>query len=220
MRIFSLLLLTALTVTGCGGSGSSSDNSGGFNGDNTGNSGSGGNGVDDGGNTGGGSGGDTGGGSGGDTGGGSGGGVTPDPNDGTFAEQMLTAVNAARAVGRNCGTTFYPAAAPLTWDTKLEDAARVHSGNMANYNFFSHTGLDGKGVSQRVDDQGYSWSAVAENIAAGQQTIDIVMSKWLDSPGHCKNIMNSNYTQMGAASETNASSQYNIYWTQVFARPR
>ncbi|KMV31897.1 CAP domain-containing protein [Photobacterium swingsii] len=213
MRIFSLLLLTVFFVSGCGGSGGSSDNSGSSNSGNSGQVGGG----DNGGGSGGGSG---------DNGEGSGGGsVTPDPNpnpdpEGTFADQMLTAVNAARAVGRNCGSTFYPAAAPLTWDAKLQSAAQVHSTNMANYNFFSHTGLDGKSASNRVTDQGYAWRSVAENIAAGQKDIDTVMTTWLNSPGHCKNIMGSNYTQMGAAYDMNSGSQYNIYWTQVFATPQ
>ncbi|MGF1833576.1 CAP domain-containing protein [Photobacterium sanguinicancri] len=213
MRIFSLLLLTALLVSGCGGS-SSDDGSA-----NNGNSGSG----QIGGGDNGGSGSDGSGGSGG------GGSETPDPiptpepmpdPDGTFADQMLTAVNAARAVGRNCGSTFYPAVAPLTWDAKLQSAAQVHSTNMANYNFFNHTGLDGKSASDRVTDQGYAWRSVAENIAAGQKDIDTVMTTWLNSPGHCKNIMGSNYTQMGSAYDMNSGSQYNIYWTQVFATPQ
>ena len=91
---------------------------------------------------------------------------------------------------------------------------------MGDYNFFSHTGSDGLTVGDRVVNGGYDWSAVGENIAAGQQTIDIVMAAWLDSPGHCANIMDSAYTEFGAASYSVNGSDYPIYWTQVFARPR
>ncbi|GAB6263968.1 hypothetical protein PSSHI_42120 [Photobacterium sp. R1] len=112
------------------------------------------------------------------------------------------------------------AAGPLTWDYSLEQAAFVHSSNMANYDFFSHTGLDGSTPSSRVTAQGYDWRTVGENIAAGQKSVSSVMQGWLDSPGHCKNIMNGSFTQMGAASVTNSGSTYGIYWTQVFAAPK
>ncbi|WP_064608123.1 CAP domain-containing protein [Photobacterium sp. J15] len=147
---------------------------------------------------------------------------TPEPTpSGDFADQMLAAVNAARAQARSCGGEMMPAVPALTWDYALEQAAFVHSSNMANYNFFSHTGLDGTQPADRVTAQGYDWRAVGENIAAGQKDIDAVMTAWLNSPGHCKNIMSANYTQIGAASVLGSSgSQYSIYWTQNFARPR
>jgi len=143
---------------------------------------------------------------------------TPDPNPApTFEQEMLSAVNTARAKARKCGSTNMPAVAALTWNGKLQQAAFAHSSNMANYDFFSHTGLDGKGVSQRVSDEGYNWRAVGENIAAGQPDVTAVMSGWLQSPGHCSNIMSANFTEMGAAVVTNNSASYRIYWTQVFA---
>ena len=94
--------------------------------------------------------------------------------------------------------------------------------DMANNNFFSHTGSDGKSVDTRATRAGYTWSAVGENIAAGipLSSVSAVMEAWLKSPGHCANIMSSTYTEFGAAKISNPSSTYNAYWTQVFARPR
>jgi uncharacterized protein YkwD len=91
---------------------------------------------------------------------------------------------------------------------------------MGDYNFFSHTGSDGLMVDDRVRNAGYDWSVVGENIAAGQQTINTVIAAWLDSPGHCANIMHSLYTEFGAKSYSVDGSDYPIYWTQVFAKPR
>jgi uncharacterized protein YkwD len=143
---------------------------------------------------------------------------TPDPNPApTFEQEMLSAVNTARATGRQCGGANMPAVSALTWNGQLEQAAFSHSSNMANYDFFSHTGLDGKEVSQRVRDEGYNWRAVGENIAAGSPDVVAVMAGWLSSPGHCSNIMSENFTEMGAAVVTNNSASYRIYWTQVFA---
>ena len=133
---------------------------------------------------------------------------------------MLTQVNLARSQPRTCGSVNYTATTPLSWNCTLEDVAYAHSRDMGDINFFSHTGSDGLTVGDRVRNAGYDWAAVGENIAAGYQTIDTVMTAWLESPGHCANIMNSVYTEIGAASYSSSGSDYSIYWTQVFARPR
>ena len=133
---------------------------------------------------------------------------------------MLNAVNAARAQARMCGSTSYPATAPLAWSCKLETAAVGHSTDMASNDFFSHTGSDGQSVGTRATRAGYTWSTVGENIAAGYSSVSSVMAGWLGSPGHCANIMRSSYTEIGTAKISNPSSTYNVYWTQVFGRPR
>jgi len=135
-------------------------------------------------------------------------------------KEMLTQVNNARSQARNCGTVNYKATAALSWNCTLETVADEHSRDMGDVNFFSHTGSDGLSVGDRVTNAGYVWSAVGENIAAGQPTIDTVMTAWLDSPGHCENIMSASYTEIGVASYAVSGSDYSIYWTQVFSRPR
>lgn len=135
-------------------------------------------------------------------------------------KEMLTQVNDARTQTRDCGGVTYPATAPLSWQCTLEDVAYGHSRDMGDHNFFSHTGSDGLGSADRMTNAGYGWFSVGENIAAGQQTIGDVMAAWLASPGHCENIMHSSYTELGAAGYVVNGSDFPIYWTQVFARPR
>lgn len=143
---------------------------------------------------------------------------TPEPSPASvFNQEMLFAVNTARAQARKCGGRSMPAVAALSWNEQLQQAAFVHSSNMATYDFFSHTGLDGKEVSQRIRDEGYNWRAVGENISAGAPDVATVMAGWLSSPGHCANIMSANFAEMGAAVVTNNSTYYGSYWTQVFA---
>ena len=145
----------------------------------------------------------------------------PDPADCTMTAEersMLDAVNSFRAQARTCGASIYPAAVALTWNCKLESAALTHSMDMANNNFFSHTGSNESNVADRVTAAGYSWSTVGENIAAGYSSVSSVMQGWIDSPGHCTNMMNSNFQNLGSAKVGNASSQYGVYWTQVFGR--
>ncbi|SFR45209.1 Cysteine-rich secretory protein family protein [Marinobacter daqiaonensis] len=135
-------------------------------------------------------------------------------------QALLERVNEARGEARQCGDESFDAAQPLSWNCKLEDAALAHSTEMAELEFFSHTGPDGVRIGERVNDRGYRWSAVGENIAAGQNSVDDVVDGWLSSPGHCANIMSPKFTEMGAARVEAPGSQYSPFWTQVFARPR
>ena len=135
-------------------------------------------------------------------------------------QAMLSQVNEARSQARQCGDQAFEAAEPLTWNCKLEAAAESHSSDMAENDYFSHTAPDGAGIEQRVGDQDYLWQAVGENIAAGHTSVSAVVAGWLESPGHCRNIMNDAFTEMGAAKAENAQSRYSTYWTQTLGRPR
>ncbi|GAJ74455.1 putative membrane protein [Vibrio sp. JCM 18905] len=142
-------------------------------------------------------------------------------SQGTFAEQMLAAVNSARSTTQQCGaTTMPPVGGALTWSYALESAAYRHSSDMANSDFMSHTGSDGSNMSDRVNATGYAWSAIGENVAVGQSSINAVVNAWLSSEGHCLNIMSSDFDQMGASLVENHSASYGYYWTQVFAKQR
>lgn len=112
---------------------------------------------------------------------------------------------------------------PLTLNSQLVDAAQDHSSDMAQDDFFSHTGADGSDVGSRVQDSGYQYSAAGENIAAGQTTAEEVVEGWMNSPGHRANILNPNFTEIGIGYEylenDTGSVNYNHYWTQVFGTP-
>lgn len=134
--------------------------------------------------------------------------------------QMLDAVNATRARGTTCGSTAFGAATKLVSNSVLASAAEKHGKDMADYNYFSHTGRDGSSVGTRVSRLGYKWSTVGENIAAGYGTIADAVAGWYKSEGHCKNFMNKAFTQAGFGRATNASSAYKTYWVAVLAKPQ
>lgn len=137
-----------------------------------------------------------------------------------YQADMLESVNAARATARSCGSEHFAAAAPLAYSCQIEGAASKHSNDMASNNFFSHTGSDGLRVSHRVTETGYDWSIVGENIAAGYSSVNSVMQGWLDSPGHCRNIMDPRFTEFAVDRVNTDSADYDNYWTQVFADAR
>lgn len=133
---------------------------------------------------------------------------------------ILKRVNDVRAKPRTCGNETFEAAPALSWKAELGKTALAHSKDMAEKDYFSHQGRDGSQVSDRASRGGYRWQRIGENIAAGQGSAEQVMAGWLASPGHCKNIMNSDFTEMGAAYATNPESTATSYWTQVFGTPR
>ncbi|NGZ82768.1 CAP domain-containing protein [Duganella aceris] len=134
---------------------------------------------------------------------------------------ILDGVNAARAEGRSCGGKQYPAAPPLRRNSMLESAALGHSQDMAAQQYFSHTAKDGSRADVRSQRAGYAWQRIGENIAFGQPTPQAVLAGWLSSPGHCANIMNPNFTEMGAAYGLTAEQDAGVYyWTQMFGTPR
>ncbi|WP_071516110.1 CAP domain-containing protein [Geitlerinema sp. PCC 9228] len=112
---------------------------------------------------------------------------------------------------------------PLVPNQDLTEAAQTHSENMAFQDFFSHTGVNGADVSDRVLDEGYRYTSVAENIAAGYTNAEAVVEGWMNSPGHRENILNPDLKEIGVgyhflANDT-GDTNYNHYWTQVFATP-
>lgn len=131
-----------------------------------------------------------------------------------FKRAFLERINQVRAAGCNCGTTYMPPVGPLTWNNTLEKAAAGHAWDMSNNNYFSHTSKDGRTMEDRIVKAGYRFNgfkdfAVGENIAFGQMNIDEVMAGWLKSPGHCKNLMNAQFKEIGVAED-------HKYWVQDF----
>jgi uncharacterized protein YkwD len=138
----------------------------------------------------------------------------------TVGQRVLELVNQARSRDRKCGRNAFRAVPPLTVSAMLDKAARAHAMDMAKNNWFEHEGTDGSTPAQRVERQGYRWAAVGENIAAGASTAEEVVRGWLDSPGHCTNIMGAQFKQMGIAFVVDQRSKSGIYWSQVFATSR
>ncbi|MEO7727876.1 MAG: CAP domain-containing protein [Burkholderiales bacterium] len=136
-------------------------------------------------------------------------------------DRVLDLVNRARATPRYCGDRRFEAARPLRWNDLLAQASERHADDMARNNYFSHNGRDGSNPGQRVERAGYRYRATGENIAAGtQMQAEDAVAGWIKSPGHCANLMNPGFTEMGAAFAVDRRSDMGIYWAQSFGAPR
>ncbi|MCW5660885.1 MAG: CAP domain-containing protein [Burkholderiaceae bacterium] len=156
-----------------------------------------------------------------DTGGAQGSGAGPTCGLAGFQSEVLQRVNAVRAAGAQCGTRGgFSATGALQWHGALVDAATRHSQDMAERNFFSHTGSDNSTPGQRITEAGYDWSLAGENIAAGYRSVQEVMDGWMSSDSHCANIMNPTLRDIGVACVPGtASNTYGTYWTMDLAAP-
>lgn len=134
--------------------------------------------------------------------------------------KVLALTNEARSRARRCGNKAFDAAPPLRWNAQLEQAAAQHAQDMAAHAYLDHRGRDGSTPAQRVTRTGYRWRGVGENVASGQVSPEDVVDDWLRSPGHCANLMNADYTEMGAAYGVNMAAQAVVYWAQAFGKPR
>jgi uncharacterized protein YkwD len=132
-----------------------------------------------------------------------------------FNAELQAFVNAYRAKGQVCNGVAYPVAGALAWNSQLEQAALVHSTDMADNNFFAHiSATNGSTVGPRVTAAGYNYRSVGENIAAGYTSISSVMSGWMaSSAGHCENIMTASHRDIGVSCKINQASDYKTYWT-------
>lgn len=75
-------------------------------------------------------------------------------------------------------------------DSRLDVAAAQHGLDMGVRNFFGHTNPDGLSPTARAAAQGYTLG-VGENIAAGYTSASIVVLGWMESAGHCRNLLGS-----------------------------
>lgn len=108
----------------------------------------------------------------------------------------------------------------LKWSDKVADVARLHSNNMAEFDFFSHRGLDGLMVDERAEKLHMgAWSAIGENIAfmkGYDHPVQTAVEKWLQSPGHKKNLLGDQWTETAIGLAVTADGKY--YFTQVFIK--
>lgn len=121
---------------------------------------------------------------------------------------LLQLLNGLRSRGCNCGGIQMPATGAVSWNGKLEQAAWLHSKDMSGNNYFDHKGKNGSSPGNRLDAVGYNWTNYGENIAKGQMAEQAVVLGWLNSPDHCRNMMNPAFRELGAG-------KYGDYWTMV-----
>ena len=122
-----------------------------------------------------------------------------------FGEDILTKINQHR---RSRGLS------PLQINNLITTEAEKHSQQMASgKTTFGHSGYDAR--INRISNQLGPARKSAENVALGSKSVDEVVSGWLNSPGHRKNIEGDfNLTGIGVARNKKGV----LYYTQLFIK--
>lgn len=131
------------------------------------------------------------------------------PDEQELIKRMIDAVNAERAKHK---------LAPVHGETTLMQIADFYACRLVEGGFFAHEDpIGGSTVDGRAADFGYAFWKIGENLAAGQQSVDEVMSAWLASPSHRAILLDPAFTELGVA--VKAGGPNGIYWVQEFGRP-
>ncbi|KAJ2783052.1 hypothetical protein GGI15_002725 [Coemansia interrupta] len=137
--------------------------------------------------------------------------VTPDPPSDDWRAEMLVLVNSVRAAASQ---------PPLKLDDQANVMAQRHSEYQASMDRMTHDDALGS-LGDRATRLDIRWSALAENVAVGSQTVKDTMAMWIASPHHYANIVGQySLVGFGRAASNMTDSRESIYWTQDFIQPQ
>ncbi|MGP4108559.1 CAP domain-containing protein [Virgibacillus sp. L01] len=125
----------------------------------------------------------------------------------TVERQVVTITNQYR---RNNGLST------VKIDWQLSRVARYKSRDMRDQDYFSHNSPTYGSPFNMMKDFNISYTRASENIAAGQSSPRSVVSSWMNSSGHRKNILDPNVTHIGIGYAEGGSKS--TYWTQMFIK--
>ena len=131
---------------------------------------------------------------------------------GDMRRRMLDRVNAERR--RRSLPSYGPSAT-------LDRVAQTYADDMLKRSHYGHVDPEGLTVRERAYAGGYDLRFIAENLAAGQPTVEEAMDGWMKSEKHRDNILSKIYTEAGFGLAIGRNRRgYQIIWVQVFGRPR
>jgi uncharacterized protein YkwD len=131
---------------------------------------------------------------------------------GAMRRRMLERLNAERR------SRSLPPYAP---SAVLDRVAQAYADDMLKRSHYGHVDPEGLTVRERAYAGGYDLRFIAENLAAGQPTVDEAMDGWMKSEKHRDNILSKIYTEAGFGLAIGHNKRgYQIIWVQVFGRPR
>jgi uncharacterized protein YkwD len=106
----------------------------------------------------------------------------------------------------------------LVQSSRLDRSAQAWTNAMVAHHEFTH----GADFSRRISAVGFNFSAAGENIATGFATPLAVVDAWMASAGHCQNILNPSYADVGTGVNSRPvtrSSSGGATWTQDLGLP-
>ena len=104
------------------------------------------------------------------------------------ASSLLAATNAEREANGE---------ADLQINGELTAAAQAKAADMVAKNYWAHVSPSGETPWDFIDQTGYSYVGAGENLAYGFNSLDEVMTGWMNSPTHRANVLKAAYSEVG-----------------------
>ncbi len=142
-----------------------------------------------------------------------------------FLERLNDARENPAAYGAPIGLNLSGVASsqPLAFDTRLIEAARLHSQDMNNRGFFAHTNPDGAGPGERLAAAGFLTRSWGESIAAGYSNPEealraLIVDSGVSDLGHRRHLLAIDaifreHNAVGVGILQNGSGPYHDYYT-------
>ena len=107
----------------------------------------------------------------------------------------------------------------LRANPRLMRAAQNQAEQMARARTLAHVLPDAAypSAKDRLAAADYRWQTYGENVALGQSGAADAVRSWMHSRGHRTNILNADFSEIGAGYATDAAGR--PYYVQLFARP-
>ena len=86
---------------------------------------------------------------------------------------------------------------PLQLNKKLNESAKLKAEDMLSKSYWAHDAPDGTEPWYFFDKVRYSYSSAGENLAFGYLTGDAMVTGWMNSLEHKKNILDPKYKEVG-----------------------
>lgn len=129
------------------------------------------------------------------------------PNAAAMKDEVIALTNLQRSAKR---------LPPVTQDPSLASAAQAHACDNAAIRRMSHQGSDGSTLPLRLQRANYAYREAFENVAAGFFDAPSVMSGWMGSKGHRRNILARGAEDIGIGVAVGGDGQ--LYWTMNLGR--
>jgi uncharacterized protein YkwD len=113
-----------------------------------------------------------------------------EPSNEITAENVVALMNVERAAN---------GLAPLELDTRLVKAAEDRMRDMEEGGWWSHESPEGRSPFVWLAVRAYNYEYAGENLAAGFETVQLLVTSWMESSGHRANILNPNFAECGVA---------------------
>lgn len=110
---------------------------------------------------------------------------------------------------------------PLKENIKLGSSALLKSTDMAEGQYFSHTGPNGESLSYYLKKVSYPYAVAGENLAMGYTDSEELFKAWVNSPKHYENLIDDDFEETGIALAAGSYANVpTIYVTEHFGQQK